>query len=277
MKLNEFISMRYDCKFPEKLCKPAIDYYCVHSRGTRSLFILEQMIRENDYTLHHDEEAYMSEFATESVPELYEAFCHAAYVDAIQEWRKKWRTKTRYLSICGCRSMGEAVHTAIHKAHESSVKHALHAAGRSTARPRAAAKEYLAAEIMEKLQKEAFDREEYDNWSKTVCERVRQIYRDHAFEDYTYGNAQKLLNMSIKYTLSADNIDPALSIFEVAHIPIDSVIMKIAKKKLGVSPMPSAWSKTDNMEDILSYEKRFREALPEGYTPLRWECENWKN
>lgn len=82
--------------------------------------------------------------------------------------------------------------------------------------------------------------------------------------------------MTIKYILSADNIDPTLHIFEVAYIPIDGVIMKIAKKKLNVNPMPLAWSKTDDFDDIASYEEHLRIAMPVGYCPLMWECENWK-
>jgi hypothetical protein len=83
--------------------------------------------------------------------------------------------------------------------------------------------------------------------------------------------------MTIKYILSADNIDPSLPIFEIAYIPIDGVIMKIAKKELNVTPMPKAWSKTDDFDDISSYEKRLRDAMPEGYCSLMWECENWKS
>ncbi len=103
------------------------------------------------------------------------------------------------------------------------------------------------------------------------------IYRNYNILDYTYGNAQKLFNMTIKYIFSADNIDPHLSIFKVAHIPIDGIIMKIINKKLNVRKMPKAWSKTDEYKDIKDYQIEYQNALPENYTPLLWECENWKN
>lgn len=199
------------------------------------------------------------------------------YINSINEWRRSWKTKTKYLSIVGCASEDEAIELAVKKAHSPSVARALKTNGRSTTRPRNAAGRFLAAEITAKLHKETFTVEEYDSWASEVCTEIRRIYREFHIDDYTFGNAQKLFNMAVKYVLSADNIDPALPIFKVAHIPIDGVIMKISKKKLSLRPMPTAWSKTDNLEDIISYQRRFRDALPDTYFPLLWECENWSN
>ena len=85
-----------------------------------------------------------------------------------------------------------------------------------------------------------------------------------------------LVDMAVKYIFSADNIDPNLAVFEVAHIPVDRVIMNAAKKKLAVRIMSKSWSKTDDLDEILSYQRRLREALPLNCPPLVWECQNWE-
>ena len=198
-----------------------------------------------------------------------------SHISSINEWRRTWRTKTKYLSITGCTSPEEVVKIAIHKAHSPSVLRALDTDGKSTNRPRAEVASFLKNKILEALTK-TFTFEEYDEWSGSIIVKIRDIYRNkYGFGDYTYGNAQKLFNMTMKYIFSAESIDPNLPIFEVAHIPIDRVIMNIAKKKLSVDTMPTAWSKTDDWDSIISYQRRLRAALPSNCPPMVWECQNW--
>lgn len=81
MKLNEFVSAYYRCSFPAKLNRAAIEYYRENSRSARCYFFLEEMVRNNDYTLHRDDIHFMSEAAQEVFPELFEAFLYSAYED----------------------------------------------------------------------------------------------------------------------------------------------------------------------------------------------------
>ncbi len=81
MKLNEFVSAYYNCSFPARLNRAAIEYYRDNSLSTRCYFFLEEMVRKNDYTLHRDDIHVMSEAANEVFPELFEAFLYAAYED----------------------------------------------------------------------------------------------------------------------------------------------------------------------------------------------------
>ena len=81
MKLNEFVSAYYHCSFPARLNREAIEYYRYNSQSARCYFFLEEMVRKNDYTLHHDDIHFMSEAANEVFPELFEAFLFAAYQD----------------------------------------------------------------------------------------------------------------------------------------------------------------------------------------------------
>ncbi len=199
------------------------------------------------------------------------------YINTINTWRKSWSTKTKPLSITGCLTIEETVDEAVKKAHSPSVLRVLKTNGISTERPRKEAASYLTSEILTMISRTSFTNDEYDDWVRKVCTRIRDIYRSYNLEDYTFGNAQKYFNMTIKYIFSADNIDPNLPIFKVAHIPVDGVIMNIAKEKLGVNKLNTYWSKTDNIKDIIDYQNRFRESLPEDYFPLLWECQNWAN
>ena len=88
MKLHEIVSARYNCSFPAKLNKPAIEYYKNHSQGTRCLFIFEMMESLNDYTLHRDELRYMIEEAPEVWAELFEAYLYAAFEDVKKNGKK---------------------------------------------------------------------------------------------------------------------------------------------------------------------------------------------
>ena len=163
-----------------------------------------------------------------------------SHIFIINEWRRTWKTKTKLLSITGCTSTEEVVKLAIHKAHSPSVLRALDTDGKFTKNAREEVASFLKDEVSNALTK-SFTFDEYDAWAGTIIEKIRDIYRNkHGFRDYTYGNAQKLFNMTIKYILSADNIDSNLPIFEVAHIPVDRVIMDAAKRKLSVMPMTTA-------------------------------------
>ena len=81
MKLNELISAYYNCSFPAKLNRAAIEYYRDNSQSTRCYFFLQEMVRNNNYTLHRDDIQFMSEASKEVFPELFEAFLFAAYED----------------------------------------------------------------------------------------------------------------------------------------------------------------------------------------------------
>ena len=96
--------------------------------------------------------------------------------------------------------------------------------------------------------------EKFNAWHKSVCEKVRSPYKKEMEDEFSHGNAQKLVNMTIKYLylLSgiADHYEINSSIKEILtaikadskylHVPIDSYIIDAiwnqsdddAKKKL---------------------------------------------
>jgi hypothetical protein len=193
----------------------------------------------------------------------------------INDWRRNWATTgSRKLSIVGCDTEEEVISKAIDKAHAPSVLRALKTGGISTKAPRAEVKELLINELSKALYA-SMSQKEFDNWNAHLCEKIKGIYHKYKITDYTLGNAQKLLNMAIKYTLSANIIDPDLDFFKIANIPVDRIIMKAATKKLGVAPLEKAWSATDDMTELLDYQSRLRDSLSSDEFPLLWEIKNW--
>lgn len=193
----------------------------------------------------------------------------------INNWRRNWATTGgRKLSIVGCDTEEEVISKAIDKAHAPSVLRALKTGGNPTALPRAKVKELLINELPKALHA-SMSRIDFDNWNAELCEKIKDIYHNSNIIDYTLGNAQKLLNMTIKYIFSSDIINPELDFFKVTHIPIDRIIMKAAKKKLGVTPLAKAWSATDDKTELLDYQSRLRDSLSSDAFPLLWEIKNW--
>lgn len=120
-----------------------------------------------------------------------------------------------------------------------------------------------------------------DNYDFSIFEselstKVRNAFKDKGLDDYTYGNAQKWINLSIKYLLSSNYVDPMNPLFKNCFVPIDSIVMKMAKKQLNVKEI-GAWSKCDDIEKIINYEKEIKKATDAlgYYSPLIWEIKNW--
>lgn len=66
------------------------------------------------------------------------------------------------------------------------------------------------------------------------------------------------------------------------HIPIDNYIFKAVKDKLNIKkPTNKSWSRWDNYEEYLKYQKDIRERIEKDRNidlpPLLWEFENWLN
>ena len=117
------------------------------------------------------------------------------------------------------------------------------------------------------------------------------------------GQAQKWLNMMLKYLWLLDRLgllEKEFSTFvrkhrEFFHIPIDSYMIRYIKreskrKRTNDFPKPnglnnehsigclsgSEWSKINEYEKYLSYQKAIRDDLSESKAiPLQWELEHW--
>ena len=116
--------------------------------------------------------------------------------------------------------------------------------------------------------------EEFNSWHEKVCYLIIKKYEEHGIK-LTYGQAQKWLNMTIKYLymLQVYSFDRVINYL---HIPVDKYILEVVEKELGIKRPVDAWSRWDNYKEYEDYQKAIREELrKKNSSPLIWEFKNW--
>ena len=128
-------------------------------------------------------------------------------------------------------------------------------------------------EIPELVQFGVDDQNGYDSWHHHVCCKIRTYYRDAGVE-FHYGQAQKWLNMTMKYLyVSGEYTFDGL--FQYLHVPIDNYVFSIANKELGIPQPTVPWSRWDDYDrQYMAYQRSLRSKI-RGYYPLRWEFKFW--
>lgn len=152
--------------------------------------------------------------------------------------------------------------------------------------------------------------EEFDSWHGKTCDRLIECYggklQDRKTKEstsLTYGQAQKWLNMTLKYLWLLDRVgfiaDDDIHQFiqkngDLFHVPLDSYILRYAAKqskkkkesfdldnglkgfdcKTHWGDFNSTWSQITEAEKYLEYQQALRSAI-QGKTPLEWELEHW--
>lgn len=135
------------------------------------------------------------------------------------------------------------------------------------------------------------NQDEFDIWHKGLCdniiEKCKKIEKYKKTEEgkeekiqFTYGQAQKWVNMTIKYLYILEVEEYSFdSVFEYLHIPIDNYIFDAVEKELEIDRPVDAWSRWDKYEEYLKYQKDIREEIPKksdiDTPPLLWEFDNW--
>lgn len=141
-------------------------------------------------------------------------------------------------------------------------------------------------ELIENLPKEDEKQQFYDNWhEKMCCKIVSEFITKENIDDYFYGQAQKLLNMTIKYIVLIneyykvmgnkhyDNkIEGITKITNYFHSPVDSQVIENARG-LGVKKPRNAWSRMKK-DEYKKFQKNLREKLTDK-SPFEWEYENF--
>ena len=146
--------------------------------------------------------------------------------------------------------------------------------------------EYLAKEF-ESILCQRVDYNGFCDWEHKVATNIRNMYRNNGVVLYTYGTAQKLINVAIKYVLSSNLIDYHHEFFKNCFLPIDGIIQRVLKTHLSVDYLHEnginvghqpSWSRCDNWDDILDYQNRAREAILRNgyYSPIIWEATHWE-
>lgn len=123
------------------------------------------------------------------------------------------------------------------------------------------------------------NQKEFDAWHCDVCKMIKSFYLNEGIE-FTYGQAQKWLNMTIKYLYMLEVKEYSFdNVIMWLHIPVDNFIFKAVKEELNIKRLTKvSWSRWNNYDEYLEYQNDIRKKLKEeDISPLRWEFENWLN
>ena len=160
--------------------------------------------------------------------------------------------------------------------------------------------------------------EDFNCWHQGICDALIAIYSDDTLvlrhknkrtehsSELTYGQAQKWLNMTLKYLWLLDRLhliqEESTHQFICAneksfHVPLDSYILRyvarqdknkkdrfLPQNQNGLNPdidfsrfwslFGSAWSQITDKQEYYNYQLALSQAL-DGLTPLEWELIHW--
>ncbi|MCI9448922.1 MAG: hypothetical protein HFE30_01550 [Clostridiales bacterium] len=116
------------------------------------------------------------------------------------------------------------------------------------------------------------DQVSYDTWHKDTCGEIVEYFSSLDI-GFTYGHAQKWVNMTMKYLYILDEANFS-DVFDFLHIPIDSLIIDLATSELSVSKPKFAWSKIPDYDTYFSYQTKLRDSIKD-ISPMRWEMKAW--
>lgn len=124
--------------------------------------------------------------------------------------------------------------------------------------------------------KTVHNQEEFDKWHEDNCNWIIGQYAKYGI-DFHYGQAQKWINMFLKY-LCINKNDTVLKAIGLLHVPIDNIIIEVAVDNCFFSRPVERWSKWDR-HTYLKYVKLLNKGIENtGFSESRilWEFLNWK-
>ncbi|MHB8106332.1 MAG: hypothetical protein ACYDH4_02710 [Candidatus Cryosericum sp.] len=149
---------------------------------------------------------------------------------------------------------------------------------RSHSEWRQAASLILRNRLLELTRCPRWDAPAFDEWHKASVELLQSISRERSVVLYV-GQCQKWINMSIKYAIAlGERRLPGFSgVYEVAHIPLDSIVLNglvtgLAGKKMDA--LHHTWSRIPGYAEYFSCQLWVRKHLPG--IPLEIEYRLWE-
>jgi hypothetical protein len=154
---------------------------------------------------------------------------------------------------------------------------------------RSAVHKFISDSIESLLKANVTSQKAFDEWHGKACSGIIKISEKHKLplnNGFTYGLAQKWLNMTLKYMLVMEQwnaqSDPIKKYF---HVPVDSYIMQAASEDFKInlshrsggerkySTDSKGWSKWDESE-YTAFQVSLRKAT-KPKSPIEWEFPAW--
>lgn len=141
--------------------------------------------------------------------------------------------------------------------------------GQDPSREKSKAEKLLESSI-DRLLVEDNDQCGFDAWHQDLCRELAKVF-ENLNCGFTFGHAQKWVNMALKYLYVCD---PCLmgDLTDLLHAPIDSITLRAAAKE-GVDPLCEKWSQMDDPNAYYAYQNKLRETV--GVPLILWELEAW--
>lgn len=96
--------------------------------------------------------------------------------------------------------------------------------------PRQKCEPFLIDAFLKIYNEKTITEQQFFDWESTLAKNTREIYHKNEIKLYTYGNAQKWINIAIKYLFSSDHIDHNHNLFEVCfYLLIELYKIKLTK------------------------------------------------
>jgi hypothetical protein len=120
------------------------------------------------------------------------------------------------------------------------------------------------------------DQASFDVRHQTTCVELRSTYAGVGFGKFQIGQAQKWLNMTLKYVFAfgEDRLPGYSEVFHLAHIPLDSIILK-RLRPLGAPGLSGPWSAITEHEEYMGIQRWVRSSFPDS-APLAVEFALWQ-
>ena len=128
--------------------------------------------------------------------------------------------------------------------------------------------------------------EEYGDTHQKLCEKLFDIVNEadilDADHEFSYGQARKWVNMTMKYFVLMKNEGSNDRLLSIMHIPVDDYVKDVFKKSFPQDmekEYDESWSKW-NKKTYLSFLEKLRRLVKEKSeydTCFDWEYYNWIN
>jgi len=121
------------------------------------------------------------------------------------------------------------------------------------------------------------DQAEFDRRHHAACTELCSTYSAAGFAEFRVGQAQKWLNMALKYVFAfgEDRVAGFAGVFGMAHIPLDNIILD-QLRGYGVPRLSTRWSRLAEYEEYMDIQRWVRSTFP-GSAPLAVEFTLWQN
>ena len=117
------------------------------------------------------------------------------------------------------------------------------------------------------------NQEAFDKWHRITCVRLCSTYKQHSYSDFHVGQAQKWLNMSLKYIYVIGD-ERYGHLYQFGHVPIDSIILSRLQRYNPPKLSVESWSRLDDYEEYLRFQQWIRDTFVDSI-PLAVEFHLW--